>query len=182
VEVVEVAPIEPAERKIFGETGLFRVGVGIFWPLVKEDGLYRTNREKYPRPNVSECHLSDWLIRESAGSTIALSIFESFGQARASLEADGIQWFNAFRNAESAFSILQQDDWRIFWCLPMMRGPGASVSTRRLIFLAYLATRLHRLEEAGSYLRKAESAIGRYPEHMRKRFQEWFDAVKVRLS
>jgi integrase len=38
---------------------------------------------------------------------------------------------------------------RFFWCFPMMRGPGANASTRRLIFLAYLAARLQRLEQAG---------------------------------
>jgi len=182
LEVVEVAPIESAERKTLGEAGLFRVGIGIFWPVLKEDGLFRKIRGNDPRPNVSECHLSDWLIAEAGGSTIARSVFESLKQARASLEAGGIQWFNSFRSAESALSILQQDDWKIFWCLPMMRGSSANRSTRRLIFLAYLAARLHRLEQAGAYLRQADRAIGLYPEHLRKRFREWFDAVSERLN
>lgn len=183
IHVVEVVPMDPAERKTWGlPEGLFRVGVGIFWPAIKEDRLFRTNRDGNPRPKATECHLTDWLIPERRRCTKARSAFDSPEGAQESLAGTAVQWFTSFATAESGLAILQQDDWEIFWCFPMMGGYGAKSSTRRFVYLATLAVRLHKLEEVREYLRLAEKAIDDwYPEHLRPRYRKWFDGLKANL-
>lgn len=72
IEVVEVAPMDPAERKAWSlPNGLFRIGVGIFWPVLGEQGFFRATRAGHPRPKVVECHLSDWIMPEGRKSSVA---------------------------------------------------------------------------------------------------------------
>jgi hypothetical protein len=56
-------------------------------------------------------------------------------------------------------SLLERKDWELFWRYPMMRGYGASPSSRRLVYMGLLKY-LHG-DSAGSEecIRRAETAI-----------------------
>ena len=176
--------MDPVERKAWNlPDGLFRIGVGTFWPALQDEGFFRTTRAGHPRPKVMECHLSDWMMPERRKAVIARSAFDSAEDARYSLAGPAAQWFASFGTLESGQSILQQEDWEIFWCFPMLQGCGAKQSTRRLVLLAHHADRLGRNAEAREYLHLAERAIEHwYPEHWRPRYRKWFDTVRARLT
>jgi hypothetical protein len=65
----------------------------------------------------------------------------------------------------------------------MMRGYGASPSSRRLVYMGLLKY-LHG-DSAGSEecIRRAETAIRSwYPEHFQATYKEWIEQVKARLN
>jgi hypothetical protein len=183
VEVVEYLPMDPYECKTWKlPSGLFRVGVGVFWPSLREDGLVRMNRMGDPRPIVNECHISNWLSPETRTCKTARTAFEAIEDATAALVGPGLRWLDIFRNYESALSQLQRKDWELFWYYPMMRGYGASSSGRRLVYIALLKLLLGSTKESKEHIRLAEAAVHTwYPEHLRLRYGAWVDQVKHRL-
>ena len=155
--------VDNAERKSGGlPEGLFRVGIGIFWPIVGEDGLFRTNRSGDPRPKVNDCHLSTWLIPEKQRYEAARCAFNSFEEARDILVSSGEAWFHSFSSEETALSILEREDWELFWHDPMMRGYSARSSTRRFVLLGTIASRLQPLLPDGVLLGKVVAEGVRY--------------------
>jgi hypothetical protein len=183
VEVVEFLPMDPVERKASSlPAGLFRVGVGVFWTALREDGLFRENRMEEPRPTVNECHISNWLVPETPSCENAKMAFDSTEDASAALTGPGLGWLDALRNHQSALSQLQRKDWELFWCHPMMRGYGAESSSRRLVYIAHLKRLLGNISESEEYVRRAESVIHTwYIEHLHVRYGAWIDQVKLRL-
>jgi hypothetical protein len=183
VEVIEFLPVDPYERKTWNlPAGLFRVGVGVFWPSLREDGLLRKNRIGEPRPIVNECHISNWLAPGARTCKTARTAFDAIEDASAVLAGSGLGWLDLFRDYESALLQLQRKDWELFWCYPMMRGYGASSSSRRLIYIALLKLLLGSITESNEFMRLAEAAvITWYPDHLRPRYGEWVDQVKQRL-
>jgi hypothetical protein len=182
IEVVEVLPIDPRESKRWGlPGGLFRIQVGIFWPVLGEEGLFRTNRAGNPRPKASQCHLTNFLLPEQSDTT-ARYAFDSAEGAAKSLATVGVPWLKSLANPESLLSILERPDWEIFWWFPMMRGFGARGSTERLVLGAGLAFHLRRPEEAKHYVYAAEAANKDvHPEGRRERYRKWIRQVKRRL-
>ena len=183
IEVIEFLPMDPAERKEGGfPGGLFRVGVGVFWTALREDGPLRMNRMEESRPIVNECHISNWLVPETRCWGNANTAFHSAEDASAALVGPGLGWLDTFANHEWALSLLQRRNWELFWCYPMMRGYGASSSSRRLIYIAYLKHLLGDIAESEEYIRRAELAIHAwYFDHLHMRYRAWIDRVKLRL-
>lgn len=179
IEVVEVAPVDKTESKTWRlPQGLFRIGVGIFWPRVGEEGLFRRNRDGNPAPKVAECHLTNWLV-PAEGCFLVRTAFGSTKDAQQALEEAAFPWFNIFGRADAALAVLRRDDWEIFWNFPMMQGYGAKPSTRRLVLMTNLAYCLRQLGEAREYFSRAERAIGEwYPEHLRARYRKWIDDLR----
>jgi hypothetical protein len=183
VAVVEVLPMDQCECKTLDlPVDLFRVGVGVFWPLLREDGLVRKNRMGEPRPIVNECHISNWLAPETRTCRKARTAFDALEDASTALVGSGLGWLDIFTNPESALSQLQRKDWELFWCYPMMRGYGANSSGRRLIYTALHKLLLGSRTDSEEYVRLAEAAVvTRYPEHLRLRYAAWVDEVKHRF-
>jgi hypothetical protein len=179
---VEVVPLDPTEQKRWqAPNGLFSVGIGAFWPLLLEEGLVRKNRYQAPRPKVRECHVMAWLLPRRAYFAKARSAFSSPTDVHGSIEDEGLRWLSVFQHPEPSLALLKQGDWEIFCTYPLMRGLGSKSSTRRLLFLASLAYRLHLGTEVNEFLRQAEIAIQCYPENLRPRYRKWFDRVSARI-
>jgi hypothetical protein len=183
VEVVEFLPMDPMERKTLSlPAGLFRIGVGVFWPSLCEDGPLRKNRKGKSRPIVNECHISNWLVPETQSFENTRTAFDSSEDAEAALLGPGLGWLDIFTNHESALSQLQRKEWELFWCYPMMRGYGANSSSRRLVYIALLEHLLGNTSASEEYIRRAQLVIHTwYFEHLHMRYGAWIDQVKLRL-
>jgi hypothetical protein len=132
---------------------------------------------------VNECHISNWLVSESVARTEARTAFESIDAAAAELVGPGLAWLDLLRNCESALALLQRRDWDLFWSYPMMRGYGASTSSRRFVYIAYLNLLLGKKFEFKEHIRRAEDSLRSwYPEHLHPRYEAWMDQVKSRLA
>jgi hypothetical protein len=183
VEVVELLPMDLAERRTWHlPAGLFRIGVGVFWPVLGEDGLLRKNRSGEPRPTANECHISNWLVPEAALCKEARTAFNSIEDAAAILTGSALGWLDTLRDSGLALSLLQRKDWELFWSNPMMRGSGAGSSSRRLIYIGHLKYLLGKRAESRDYIRRAEEALHTwYPEHLHSRYENWMGQVKERI-
>lgn len=176
VETVEVVRI-PKNGDL--PDGLFHVGLGIYWPGIRDFGTCRKNKVGDPRPKITECHLTNWLLPKQSVCKEIRSAFDWPETAAECFLSDGSKWFDSFADAATLLKLLQQDDWPIFWRFPMLRGFGAKLAPRRLIYLAYLSLRLCRDEQAREQLRQAESGIDQwYHEHMRPRYREWVERLR----
>ena len=184
VEVIEFLPLDPYERKVCKlPEGLFRIGLGIFWPVLRREGLFRRNRNGQPRPIANECHVSNWLIPRKRTSYLARTAFDSVEDAKKAIEHGGFSWLEMLRNPGQALIQMQRPDWELFVCHPMMRGYGADRSSVRLVYYALLCRMLGRLNESESYLQQADiAADSRYVEHLRPRYQEWVQLVQERFA
>lgn len=183
VEVVEFLPMDPFERKTSKHPeGLFRVGIGVFWPTLWKSRFTRTNRKQEPRPLASDCHISNWLIPNELISLNARTAFHSVEDALAALTGPGFGWLDIFKSHASTLSMLQRKDWELFWCNPMMRGYGASESSQRFVYLARLHHLLGNTAECEDCLLRAQAAIpGWLEEYHRTAHEEWIDRVRARL-
>lgn len=184
VEVVEVLPMDPYERKVGNHPpGLFRVGLGLFWNDLREDGLFRKTREGNPRPIANECHISNWLTPGVSIRPHARTAFDSAQDAPTVLAEEGLNWLEQFRNPSSALPALERENWELFLCFPMMRGYGAKQSPRRLTYRAQLSRMLGQTGDADHYLRAAEATIDTwYVEHFRPKYQSWIAGIRERLA
>jgi hypothetical protein len=183
VEVVEFLPLDPAERRArdFPEH-LFRIGIGVLWPMLGEDGLLRKNKAGEPRPTVNECHVSNWLVPEALVRRKARTAFESMDDAVAALSGVGFAWLDLLRNCASALGLFQRRDWELFWSYPMMRGYGASASSRRHVYIAYLSILLGKKSDYEEHIHHADSALHSwYPEHLQPRYEAWISQIKSRI-
>jgi hypothetical protein len=183
VEVVEFLPMDPVERKTWSlPGGLFRMGVGVFWAALGEDGLFRKNRMDEPRPTVNECHISNWLVPEKRSCENARTAFDSAEDAESALAGPGLGWLDTFRTYESALSQLRRKEWELFWCYPMMRGYGAGPSSQRLVYIALLERLLGNFIASEELIRCAESVVKSwYFQHYQLRCEAWIDQVKPRI-
>jgi hypothetical protein len=130
---------------------------------------------------VNECHISNWLLPETRLGKVGTA-FHSVEDAAGDLARPVLRWLDILINHDSALSFLQRPDWELFWCYPMMRGYGASPSSRRLIYLAFLSRLLGKNTESDELLRRAEKAADTwYPEHFRSRYRDWTIQIKTRL-
>ena len=176
--------MDPYERKVGNHPpGLFRIGLGLFWSDLREDGLFRKNREGNPRPIANECHISNWLTPSELISPHARTAFDSAQDARTVLAEEGLPWLEQFRNPSSALRALERENWELFLCFPMMRSYGAKQSPRRLTYLAQLFRMLGQAGNADRYLKAAEAAIDTwYVEHLRPKYHSWIAGIRDRLA
>jgi hypothetical protein len=183
VEVVEILPVDPTERRAWTlPPGLFRIGLGVYWPLLGEDGLSRKNRMGEARPRVGECHISNWLSPETEVYKDARTAFDLIEEALGALTGPGIRWLDIWRNYDQAMTFLQRNDWELFCRYPMMRGLGAGPSSRRLIYIGYLERLLGGNAESQDHIQQAEEALHNwYPVHLYSRHEAWVRQVKARL-
>ena len=184
VEVVEVLPMDPSERKTWNHpAGLFRVGVGVYWPIIDEGNRFlRRNRKEEPRPRTIDCHISNWLVPDLHARKEARTAFSSIADVSTALIRQALAWLDDLRNPDSALSLLQRKDWELFWCYPMMRRYGASASSRRFVYIALLKYLLGENSEAERYLGRAEAAIHTwYREPFHERYEAWIGQVKKRI-
>jgi hypothetical protein len=157
---LEYLPIDPAERRAWNlPNHIFRVGIGNHWPALAEDGLLRKNKTGEARPTVNECHISNWLIPEAVARTGPRTEFKSMKDAAAALSGPGRAWLDLLRNCESALALLERRDWELFWSYPMMRGYGASSSSRCLVYTAYLNLLLGKMPEYEDHIRGAIESL-----------------------
>jgi hypothetical protein len=183
IEVVEFLPVDREERKSHSlSEGLFRLGVGVFWPALGGHGIFRTNRKGDPRPVANECHISNWLAPKELRVKGPRTAFASVDDALLALKGPGMRWLDLFRNPVSGQSLLLRRDWELFWLFPMMRGYGARPSSRRLVYLALLASMAGEMALSGEYLNRAEGALqGWYPVHHYKRMKAWVEESGTRI-
>jgi hypothetical protein len=184
VEVVEFLPMDPYERKASNHPpGLFRIGLGLFWNDLREDGLFRRDRVGNPRPIANECHISNWLTPSKHIDQPARTAFDSAQDAGAALSEEGLAWLGLLRDASSAESMLGRANWELFFCFPMMRGYGAKRSPRRLTYLAQFARKLGQIDRAENYLAAAEAVIDTwYVEHFRSKYRSWIAGIRERWA
>lgn len=183
VEVVEFLPMDPAERKAWRlPSGLFRIGIGIYWDILRNAGPCRQGKDGRSRPKVNECHASNWLIPKSRLYNAAITAFDSEAKALMNLKKDGLEWLEIMRSAESALSLLERDNWEIFWRYPMMRAYGASLSTRRMVYKAVLNAHLGRIDAVEDCFNRAASGLDRFLyETERMKSQNWLNQLRSRL-
>jgi hypothetical protein len=184
VQVVEVEPIDQLERKYRGlPNGLFRVGVGVFWPALAEAGLFRCDKQGHPRPRVDQSHISDWLTPTSPTHAVARSTFTSLGDAIPALEYALGHWFPTFGEEAALTKTLEKRDLHLYCSYPMLGGIGARGSVRRLVIEAYCAHSLGFEEKAREYLADAESALElRTLKNRKERARTWIDLVKAAID
>ena len=144
-----------------------------------EDLTIRWNRSLAPRPRITDCHVALWLASPNPKLSISPSAFSSAADVLASMQVEGSRWFSIFQNAETAYSFLQKEDWEIFCEYPLISGLGSRGSTRRLLYLAFLANRLNLSGEAQAFLREAESALSSYTPQVQPRYRKWLDRVRA---
>jgi hypothetical protein len=184
VEVVEFLPMDPFERKERNHPpGLFRLGMGVFWPPLAEDGLYRRGKKGLPRPKADECHVSNWMAPRLRTDQWARTAFHSATDAIQSLTQPGLRWLDMLKDPAQTLTLLQCADWELFWFYPMMRGYGASGSSRRLAYLSLLCKLLGRRDESLDYFRQAELAVdSSYMENLRPHYRDWISSIRERLN
>lgn len=184
VEVVEILPMDPYERKTRSHPpDLFRIGLGLFWNDLREEGLYRKDRKGNSRPIADECHISNWLTPCASIAPYARTAFDSAQDVSAALAGEGLEWLELFRNSSLALPILLRADWELFLCFPMMRGYGSKMSPRRLTYIAQLSRMLGESGDADRYQEAAEAAIDTwYAEHLRPRYRSWIVGIHERLA
>jgi hypothetical protein len=87
------------------------------------------------------------------------------------------------KDPAQTLTLLQCADWELFWFYPMMRGYGASGSSRRLAYLSLLCKLLGRRDESLDYFRQAELAVdSSYMEHLRPHYRDWISSIRERLN
>ena len=184
VEVVEFLPMDPFERKQSHHPNLlFRIGLGVFWPILGQDGLVRKNGKGQARPIANECHVSNWLAPKTRGDHRAKMAFDSIDEATRAISIEGFGWLEIFGASDRALAQLRRPDWELFWCYPMMRGYGAAASSRRLAYCANLLRNLGRANESEDVLREAEAAIGNsYMEHLQPQYWVWIRSIVERFK
>ncbi len=123
--------------------------------------------------------VSNWLTAQVVTDGAARTIFSSSEDAR-SLGGNRDRVARYFlKTTIRRYCYLSEKIW-IFLCYPMMRGYGATSSTRRLICIALLKLLLGNNAEAREYVRRAEMAIhASYPEGLWPRYEAWIDQVKI---
>ena len=183
IEVIEILPVDTTERKAKAlSPGLFRIGLGVFWPGIGSYGHFRMNRNSAPRPRAAECHVSNWPAPERRKSAVARTAFDSVEDAIHAIAGRGQDWLTLVKDPQSAISMLELDNWELFWRYPMMRSYGAKLSPRRLIYTAFFASLLHRQLESQQLLLQAETRLESWsPEHLRSNYRTCLEDVSNKL-
>jgi hypothetical protein len=184
VQVVEVEPIDRLERKYRGlPNGLFRVGVGVFWPALAEGGLFRCDKNGHPRPKVAQCHVSDWLTPTVPAHPVARATFASLQDAVPALEYALSYWFPTFAEEATLMKTLETRDLHLYGSYPLLGGIGSQGSVRRLVLLAFCAHALGHGAMAREYLAAAESALElRTWANRKERARSWIELVKAAIE
>lgn len=187
VEVVEILPMDRYECKIAKlPTGLFRVGIGVFWLPLQRGEAFRVNKENEPRPRVAECHLSNWMTPEYRRSTVARTAFDRVQDAQTMLHGAGFHWFEQVTEVKALRSLFSQHDWEIFWCYPMMRGHGSKDSVERYLIQAYLAKKMGMQEEMQRYLEQARTMSEQWEQWLHydrsEFYAKWIPVIQGRLT
>jgi len=183
VHVVWFAPIQRDEaRRRALPPGLFRVGIGVFWPLLAERKSYRKNRAGQPRPALGDCHLRMWLQPDEPAHPEAPTAFASADQAVGALQTDGLAWLAVCQSEEKLVKLLNRATWEILYAYPTLRGHGSADSIPRQLLLAALAHHRGQAETLQDHLRSAASRVECYQEHLQPRYEGWLKRVEARLT
>jgi hypothetical protein len=157
--------------------GLFRIGVGVFWPRLAERDGTRKNRQGEYRPRLQDCYLESWLMPAERATAGGPTCFETVSQAASALANDAQEWFSIWRDQPKRKRLLEQPDWAILACYPTMRGHGSANSVPR----ALLSTMFEdgSPAELAAGFQKARKAVSRYPDHLKPRYQSWVERVEA---
>jgi len=181
IEVVSFVPMDPVEKRANKyPDGLFRMGLGIFWPTLAERDDVRRNRSGEFRPKHGECHLQMWLMPAVRGAFAGPTCFDSAEPALTALRQDAEAWFSLCRNAETFGRLLDKPDWQILVCHPTMRGHGSSRSVFRALLRFALSAQSPEARE--DHLRAAYQAVNHHSEHLRPRLMSWVQNVELRFA
>ena len=178
IEVVAFVPLDPAERRTNDyPDGLFRIGVGVFWPKLTERDGTRTNSRGQLRPRLQDCFLEMWLMPAERAAAGGPTCFDSVCQAVSALANDAEAWFSIWRDPSKRECLLEQPDWAILTCYPTMRGHGSASSVPRALISAMFKERLATPLLVA--FKDARNAVHRYPDHRQARYQRWVERVEA---
>ena len=181
VEVVSFVPMDQVEKRANEyPSGLFRIGLGIFWPTLEErDGVRRNRRGEF-RPKYGECQLQMWLMPKMRAAVAGPTCFDSAELALTALRQEAEGWFSLCRNSEMFRRLLDEPDWEILVRHPTMRGHGSSRSVWRA--LLRLALSAQSPEARAGHLKAAHEAVNHHAEHLQPRFRSWVEKVELRFT
>jgi hypothetical protein len=177
IEVVALSPLDPAERRANSyPEGLFRVGVGVFWPKIAERDRTRMNSRGQFRPRLQDCFLEMWLMPAERAAAGGPTCFDNVSQAVTALANDAEEWFSIWRDQSKREYLLKQPDWAILMYHPTMRGHGSANSVPRALISMMFADGSPTELAAG--FRKSWRAASQYPDHLKPRYQSWVERVE----
>lgn len=178
IEVVSFVPVDPTEKKANNyPDGLFRIGIGVFWPELADNDAVRKNRRGEFRPRLQDCLLQLWLMPALPPVAVCPTCFDSISQAVSALARDAENWFSIWRDPSSRKQLLEQPDWVILALYPTMRGHGSSGSVPRMLMKAMFAS--EQPTERAAAMKSAQEAVSHYPEHRQSRYQSWVEKVEA---
>lgn len=184
VQAVAITYPTPLERRQRGFTsGLFRLGLGIFWHDLAEELIpIRTNRDGAPRPKLMECHLGFWLTSRREPPDPSPLLFSSIEEALVFIEKDGLSWLSLGDDMEASERMLEQPDWKIFAQYPTMIGLGSANSVWRWMIRALHAKRRGDTTSVLRFLQLAKDAVHSHYAPQRPRMQRWISLASPRLT
>jgi hypothetical protein len=173
--------MDPVEKRANEyPSGLFRIGLGIFWStLAERDGVRRNRRGEF-RPKYSECQLQMWLMPRMRSAVAGPTCFECAEVALTALRREAEEWFLLCRNSEMFERLLDEPDWEILVRYPTMRGHGSSRSVWRA--LLRLALSAQSAEARAGHLKAAREAVNHHAEHLQPRFRRLVEKVELRFT
>jgi hypothetical protein len=181
VEVVSFIPMDPVEKRANGyPSGLFRIGLGIFWPEIAEHEGGRRNRRGEFRPKYGECQLQMWLMPAMRAAVAGPTCFDSAELALKALREDAERWFSLCRSGEMFSRLLEQPEWQILVRYPTMRGHGSYRSVFRAILQFALSGQSP--EARAAHLKAAHEAVNHQSEHLQPRFRSWVEKIELRCN
>ena len=178
IEVVAFVPLDLAERRANSyPEGLFRIGVGVFWPKVAErDGTRKNSRGQF-RPKLQDCFLETWLMPAERATAGGPTCFDIVSQGVSALANDAEAWVSIWHDLSKRKCLLEQPDWAILACYPTMRGHGSANSVPRALINTMFEGRSPTELAAG--FSKARKAVDRYPDHLKHRYLSWVERVEA---
>lgn len=181
IEVVSFIPMDPFEKRANEyPSGLFRLGLGVFWPELAEHDGVRRNRHGEFRPKYGECQLQMWLMPAMRAAVAGPTCFDSAELALRALREDAERWFSLCRSVETLSRLLEQPEWQILVRYPTMRGHGSYRSVFRAILQFALSGQSP--EARAEHLKAAREAVNHHAEHLQPRFRRWVEKVELRCK
>lgn len=180
IEVVSFDPIAPTERRANAyPSELFRIGLGIYWPILARFDSERKNKRGAPRPKFDECHLRMWLMPSSRAALGGPTCFDAPQAAVEALRDDAENWFNLCRNPQSLLQLLDMPEWQILLHYPTMCGYGSAISFPRSLLRLVLSEQ--SLASRKVFFEDARNAANQQVEQRRTNLLEWLEKVENRF-
>ena len=183
IEIVAVEPLNRVlQKRLKLPSGLFHVGLGIFWPVLSRSARPPVNRAGKVQPSFNDCHVVMWLIAEHPPFSRARCAFGTIAEARDRLLREGLPWLEEFRDPASAVRLASLGNIESLCAYPMMRGWGSASSAARNLMIAAWANLAGDRQLSHDALVRSENAIGGHFEHLQLLYRDWLEIVRKRVG